>query len=324
MNPDLILQAIHFMKINKTTVFLLLIVVFLAACNTAKKSETDVEKLVIGVMSSMDYLPLAVAQNSGYFAENGVEITIQKFYSPNERDAALQSNNLDGTILDYTGGAIQNSGRIPLRFASQCDGTFELIVGKQSGISTLSDLKGKKIAVSRNTVIDFCTDLALEKAGLSVQDVEKPEINKIPLRLEMLRNAKIDASMLPDPFATIAKSEENRSIISMADLNVRVTGIAFLQKTIDEKPEALKKFYKAYNKAIEDLKTKPIEDFQSVLTEEVGFPPNLVSEIKLPDYSPAQLPQEADLLLVEKWLKERNLVKPDFDISSIIVTDFIP
>ena len=80
----------------------------------------------------------------------------------------------------------------------------------------------------------------------------------------------------------------------------------------------------AFGKSIEDLKTKPIEDFQSVLTEEVGFPPNLISQIKLPDYSPAQLPQEADLLLVEKWLKERNLVKPDFDISSIIVTDFIP
>ena len=32
-------------------------------------------------------------------------------------------------------------------------------------------LKGKKIAVSRNTVIDFCTDLALEKAGLSAEDV---------------------------------------------------------------------------------------------------------------------------------------------------------
>lgn len=306
------------------TIFILFFAVFLTACNTGKKSETTTEKLTIGVMSSLDYLPLAVAQSNGYFTENGVEVTIQKFYSQNERDAALQSNNLNGTILDYTGGAIQNSGGIPLRFASQCDATFELIVGKESGINTISDLKGKKIAVSRNTVIDFCTDLAVGKAGLLLNEVEKPEINKIPLRLEMLRNAKIDASMLPDPFATIAKSEGNKSVISMADLNVRVTGIAFLQKTIDEKPEALKKFYRAYNRAIEDLKTKPIGDFQTVLTEEVGFPSNLVSEIKLPDYSPAQLPKEADLLLVEKWLKERNLVKPDFDIKSIVVTDLIP
>ncbi|MDO5663952.1 MAG: MetQ/NlpA family ABC transporter substrate-binding protein [Bacteroidia bacterium] len=306
------------------TIFILSFAVFLTACNTGKKSEITAENLAIGVMSSMDYLPLAIAQSNGYFSENGVEVTIQKFYSPNERDAALQSNNLDGTILDYTGGAIQNSGGIPLRFASQCDATFELIVGKKSGINTISDLKDKKIAVSRNTVIDFCTDLAVEKAGLSLQDVEKPEINKIPLRLEMLRNAKIDASMLPDPFATIAKNEGNKSVISMVELDVRVTGIAFLQKTIDEKPEALKKFYRAYNKAIEDLKTKPIENFQTILTEEVGFPLNLVSEIKLPNYFPAQLPQEADLLLVEKWLKERSLVKPDFDIKTIIVSDLIP
>lgn len=308
----------------KPIVFLLFVALFLTTCHNAKKSESEVQKLTIGVMSSMDYLPLAVAQSNGYFSENGVEVTIQKFYSPTDRDAALQSNNLDGTILDYTGGAIQNSGGIPLRFASQCDGTFELIVGKESGINSLSDLKGKKIAVSRNTVIDFCTDLAIERAELSLQEIEKPEISKIPLRLEMLRNAKIDASMLPDPFATIARSEGNKSVISMAELDVRVTGIAFLQKTIDEKPEALKKFYLAYNKAINDLKTKPIQDFHAVLTEEVGFPPNLVSEIQLPDYSPAKVPQETDLLKVEKWLKERDLVKPDFDIKSIIVADFIP
>ena len=309
---------------NKTTVFFLFIAIFLSACNTAKKSESSVEKLTFGVMSSMDYLPLAIAQSKGYFTENGVDVAIQKFYSPNERDAALQSGNLDGTIIDYTGGAIQHSGGISLRFTSQCDGTFELIAGKESGIHSLADLKGKKIAVSRNTVIDFCTDLAVERAGLSPQDIEKPEINKIPLRLEMIRNAKIDASMLPDPFATLAKSDGNRSIISMADLGVRVTGMVFLQKAIDEKPDAIKKFYKAYNRAVEYIQSKPIEDFQSVLTEELGFPPHLVSEIVLPNYTAAKLPQETDLLLVEKWLKERGLVTSDFDIRTTVAAGFIP
>lgn len=293
------------------------------SCVQNNKKQTDSDTLTIGVMSSMDYLPLAVAQERGYFTDNNLEVIIQKFYSANERDAALQSNNLDGTILDYTGGAIQVAGGIPLRFTSQCDGTFEMIVAPSSNITELADLNGKKIAISRNTVIDFCTDMALSLAGLSNNDAEMVEINKIPLRLEMLNNSKIDATMLPDPFATIAKSENNKAIISMDQMGIRVTGIAFHQKAIDEKSSALKKLYIAYNKAIEDLTKEPVSNFESLLVKEVGVPAGIVSNIVLPNYSKAQIPSESDLQSVDKWLKNKNLVPKNFDINSIVASEII-
>ena len=304
---------------------MLILSFMISACGSDKKQNSDkTDKLILGVMSSMDYLPIAVAQQNGYFSENDLEVEIRKFYSANERDAALQSNNLDGTILDYTGGAIQLAGGIPLHFTSQCDGTFELIVSNSSNINSVQDLKDKKIAVSRNTVIDFCTDLALQKSGLRSDDAELIEINKIPLRLEMLNNDKIDASMLPDPFATIAKRDGNRSIITMNDLGVRVTGIAFLQKTIEEKPEALKKLYKAYNKAVEKINSGTTEQLEETLIKELGFPADAVNLVVLPEFSPAQLPQQSDLEEVEKWLKSKELIKDEFDISTIVAGGFIP
>lgn len=311
------------MRIKSVAIILSYIMIITSCNQNNKKQNSNTDQLTIGVMSSMDYLPLAVAQQRGYFAEDNLDVTIQKFYSPNDRDAALQSNNLDGTIIDYTGGAIQASGGIPLQFVSQCDGTFEMIVSKDSDISSIDDFKGKNIAISRNTVIDFCTDLTLSLAGMTTSDVELTEINKIPLRLEMLNNNKIDASMLPDPFATIAKSEGNRFIIDMNSLNTKVTGIAFLQKTINEKTEALRKLYVGYNKAIKDLQSEPISNFEEILIKEVGFPADLISEISLPDYTEAKKPQKSDLIAVEFWLKEKDLVSDDFNIESIIATGII-
>ena len=116
----------------------------------------------------------------GFFEAEGVSVTINKFYSANERDAAFQSGNLDGTILDYTGAAIQRAGGINLKVTSQCDGSFVLIASKESGVNSIHDLAGKSLAVSRNTIIDFCTDLVLQQANISLKDVEKVEINKIP------------------------------------------------------------------------------------------------------------------------------------------------
>lgn len=309
---------------NLKSLSILFLAITLFACQNTKKKSDPSQQLSIGVMSSMDYLPLVVAQKKGYFTENGIDVTLQKFFSANDRDAALQSGNLDGTILDYTGGAIQRAGGEKIKFASQCDGTFELLVGKTSGISSLNDLTGKNIAVSRNTVIDFCTDAALQQAEINQANVTKSEINKIPLRLEMLSNARIDATMLPDPFATIAKAEGNTSVISMAEMGYKVTGIAFLESSIAKKSEAIKKFYIAYNKAINDLLTNPIEDFHTILVEDIGFPEEVVKNVQLPAYTNASLPSEQDLLVTDKWLKEKNLVPSDFDIRSLVAPGLIP
>ncbi len=316
------------MHIKPLSIFsLLFFAMLLVACtNSGNKSvqkEGDVH-LNIGVMSSMDYLPLAVAQKNDFFEEEGVSITIHKFYSANERDAAFQSGNLDGTILDYTGAAIQLAGGIQLKVTSQCDGTFVMVASEESGVSSIQGLKEKQLAVSRNTVIDFCTDVVLQDANIALDAVERVEINKIPLRLEMLRNGKIDATMLPDPFATIALEGGNRSVIDIKDMDLRVTGIAFHDEVIAEKEEAIKSFYRAYNSAIELLKSEPISTFESLLIAEVGFPAELVANIQLPNYTLAQLPQEKDLKRVEEWLKMKNLVSADFDISTLIATGLIP
>lgn len=310
------------MKIK--SISFLLSLSLLLSCSAGKKKNSETLKLTVGVMSSMDYFPLAVAQEKGYFAEQGVEVTLQKFYAPNDRDAALQSGNLDGTILDYTGGAIQRAGGILLQFTSQCDGTFALMAGKDSGIASINDLKGKNLAVSRNTVIDFCSDMALEKGGLSDADINKSEINKIPLRLEMLRNGKIDATMLPDPFASMAKQSGNTSILTMNELGFHVTGIAFHEKSIREKAEAIKKFYIAYNKAIEDIQMQLATDFRDLLIQEIGFSPETIDSVVLPCYTKATLPQESDLSATLTWLKNRNLLTPDFDMQSLVAPGLIP
>ena len=309
------------------TIYFLLLSMLIVGCTNKRTTTNDATanlQLNLGVMSSMDYLPLAVAQAQGYFETEGVTVTIHKFYSANERDAAFQSGNLDGTILDYTGAAIQRSGGVPLKVTSQCDGSFVLIASKDSDVKSIADLKGKKLAISRNTIIDFCTDLVLQQAGIPIDDVERVEINKIPLRLEMLRNGKIDATMLPDPFATIALEDGNRNIIDISDLNVHVTGIAFHEEVIAQKKDAIQRFYRAYNQAVALLNTEPTETFRELLIKEIGFPIGLMSEIKLPKYSAAQLPQQSDLDAVAVWLKGKQLVTPDFDIATMVATDLIP
>lgn len=306
------------MKKNIFSIFIL--VCLLVSC----RSKTDQSNILnLGVMSSMDYLPLAVAQREGYFEKEGLNIKLHKFYSANDRDAAFQSGNMDGVIIDFTGAILQKSGGIDLKLTSKCDAPFYIVSSKESGIDSLSQMKGKKVAVSQNTVIDYCMDRALESVGLKDSDVEKVEINKIPLRFEMLQNNKIDATGLPNPFALMAENKGSKIITSNADLGFSITGIIFSTDAIDSKNKLIRKMYSAYNSGVQYLKSHKIEDIKDILKKDFGFTEDIVLNVVLPEYSEAKLCTENELKSVSDWLVGRGLIKGNANFNEITDNQFV-
>lgn len=303
-----------------TFFFLFSILVFLSSCGS---KEINKEILNLGVMSSMDYLPLAVAQREGYTEELGLKLNLRKFYSANERDAAFQSGNVDGVVIDFTGAVLQKAGGIKLKLTSKCDAPFYIVSSQQSRIDSISQLKEKKVAVSQHTVIDYCVDMALASVGLTASDIEKIEINKIPVRFEMLRNHQIDATGLPNPFAMMAVEEGDRIVTSNAELGFSITGIMFSENALQDKSEMIKKMYRAYNMGVNYLNSHTVGDIQDILVKELGFPENIAQKTVLPVYTHAAMPSDKDIQSVTDWLVSRNLIDPAFDKSTLLYDSFV-
>lgn len=309
------------MKYTKLLLLFAVLFSLLSACNTGKKVDNkELPVITIGVMPSMDYLPLAVAQREKYFEKHGVDVKIQKFVSANERDMAFQSASVDGGVTDYTSAALLKNGGFDMKLTSKCQAPFYIVSSPQSGITSLSQLKGKKIAVSQNTVIDFCVDMALADANLTGKDVNKIEVNKIPIRFEMLRNGKIDATGLPNPFALIAKNEGGNILISMDSLGYTVTGIVFSQKAIDEKADAIRNLYAAYNDGVAYLNSHSVADIEDILVNELNFPEGIAGQVSLPKYNNAQAVAAADKDVVDviKWLSGKGVISDSFDAGQLV------
>jgi len=311
----------------KKIVYLILlsvIIVFGTSCNNSEKTNKGTQTLNMGVMSSMDYLPLAVAQREGYFEKIGLDIKLHKFYSANERDAAFQSENVDGCVIDFTGAVLQKAGGLDLKLTSKCDAPFYIVAGKNTGVNTLQDLKGKQVAVSQNTVIDFIVDMALKSANLTDTDIKKVEINKIPVRFEMLRNQKIDATGLPNPFALMAQTDGDKIITSNDSLGFAITGIMFHQKAINEKKELIRKMYEAYNMGVDYLKSHTPMDVKDILVKDFGFPDDLITDnMKLYNYTPAEIPAGKDINSTIEWLIGKGLINSDFDKTTLLDSQFV-
>jgi NitT/TauT family transport system substrate-binding protein len=303
------------MKITRIRPLAVFLAAMLLSGCMAKKNE---RLLTLGVMPSMDYLPLAVAVHEGYTEQLELDLQIRRFYAATERDAAFQSANVDGTVIDYTGALLQKAGGIDLKLASRCSAPFYIIAGKNSGIKNLRDMKGKRVSVSQNTVIDFCVDMALGAAGLSGADVNKVEINRIPLRFEMLESGSIDATALPDPLAAAALMNGHTLLTTNLELGFAITGIMFTGKAAAEKKDLIRRMYQAWDRGVEYINSHSPADLAPILIESFGFTRENVQTARLDIYARAAPPDMADLRLTADWLLERGLTSADFDPASAV------
>lgn len=304
------------------SIVLTLALISVSAC-VGKKAQTTQTPMAItlGAMSSVDYIPFAVAEHMGINDSLGLEVELVKFFSANDRDAAFRTGSVDGTVIDFTGAAIQHAGGVPLSLVMKHDGLFEFIA---MGADSLQDLRGKRIAISRNTVIEYATDRMLATIGMTESDVNKVEINKIPLRMEMLLAGEIDASVFPDPFALISKAKGAASLISTKDMGFCVTGTMFTREAIETKAEAIRTLLKGYNLAVEYMRTHPRSEWLKVLVEDAGFPQEVAERVVLPEYTPAALPGAEDLAATIQWLKDKDLVPADYMGEGLVDDTLLP
>lgn len=308
-----------------TLVFLLgFMLMILGGCggNPAPKAE-KLQELTIGTMPDVDSIPFIIAQENGYFKEEGVTVVLKPFKSAMDRDSALQSGNLDGAISDMLAVAFAKAGGFDVKITSLTSGSYKLVAGSNEQAVTLADLKGKDIAISKHTIIEYVTDQMLTESKLSEANINKVVIPQIPTRLEMLQNGKLAAATLPEPMASIAISKGGKLINSADQLGIYPGILLFTEKTITDKKAELAAMYRAYNKAIDYLAKEPQEKYIDLLIEKGGFPPAVKGSLVLPEYKKAASPAKKDIDQCMRWLNEKNLVKQTYTYQDIVNDSFI-
>ena len=314
------------MKIKKlfATFMALTMVGTMAGCAKTETEEVkETKKLSFGAMSSIDIVPIVIAKEKGYFEEEGLELDFQTFTAAKDRDAALQAGELDGVIADEIGISIYQNSGIDMKITGQTNGAWTLVVGKDSGIESLKDLKGKKMAISENTMIDYLSDYIAEENGLNSSDIEKVAIPAMPARLEALRNKQVDAAILPAPFNDTAVADGGKGLATIDNADIMISAIAFLQDQIDNNEDAIKAFFAGYNKAVEYMKNTDIKEYEDIVISTVGYSEDAKGNIVLPELKTNYLPDVDKVQAVFDWSKNNGIMSEDLKAEDVIVDKFI-
>lgn len=305
-------------------VFILLLSIIMAfSFSACSKTSAKTRELNVGVLPDVDSIPLIIARHQGYFEAEGVNVNIQQFKSAKERDSAFQAGKLDGAVSDVLAAAFSRDGGFDVKITSMTNGSYKLLVNKNAAISSINDLKGKSIAISSNTIIEYATDMMLKEDGVQDMTIKKTPIAEIPVRLEMLQNGKVDAATLPDPLATVAEKNGAVLLNSTDKLNINPGVLIFTSSSIKSKTKGLEAFYRAYNKAVEYLKSQPVSSYIDTVITAAGFPGDVRDSIVLPSYTKASMPSEKDVDDVIVWLKDKSLIKNKYTFKDLTDSRFV-
>ena len=303
------------MKCKKLVATLTLIpTLMLAGCSTSSTSPEETLSLKIGVMPAVDTAPIYLAEEKGYFDELGLDLTIELFNNASDRQTALQTHAIDGAMTDLIAVATNINGGFDLKATTLTDGVFPVLV--RAGYEETPEIK---VAMMEVSVSNFLID---EWLG-DDYTIEKVFINDIPARLEMIKSGQVDMGLFPEPMASngAANGDLEKRIYTPED-GICPNVMAFTDKALTEKEEAIARFHEGYNKAAQDLMENP-DEARTLLIEKLNLNPAIQDDIILPTYSLAHLPEEAYIQKIMDWSSETLNQELNLVPSNLIEGKFV-
>ncbi|MBU3130892.1 ABC transporter substrate-binding protein [Clostridium gasigenes] len=311
------------MKIKKIIAATMVLAMATTMVACGNKKEETAEKgakttLRVGVMGSIDAVPLVIAKENGYFEELGIDLDLQIFKAAKDRDAALQAEQLDGVLCDEVAISIYQNSGIDMKITGTTNGSWTLVAGKDSEINSIDDLVGKKVGISERTMIDYLADNIANENGIDASSIEKVAVPAMPARLEALKNNQIDAAILPAPFNDTAIADGGREITKIYNKDIMISTTAFLQEIITKNPKDIKNFYKAYDKAIDYINNNDISKYEDIIISTVGYSEDMRGNIELPEFKNNYLPSEEKVQTVLDWSKAKGIITKELKAKDVI------
>lgn len=163
---------------NKSLVFILTLMI-LALFSAGSASAGEKITLLLDWFVNPDHAPIIVAQEMGYFADQGLDVEITAPANPNDPPKLVAAGKADLAVSYQQQHHLQVAEGLPLvRIATLVATPLNaLVVLADSDIKTLADLKGKTVGYSVGGFETVLLKVMLESAGLTIDDVKLVNVN---------------------------------------------------------------------------------------------------------------------------------------------------
>ena len=201
------------------------------------------------------YNPVSILlKNKGWleeeFAEEGVEIRWVLSLGSNKALEYLRGNSVQFGSTAGAAAVVGRAGGLPIKAVyvySKPEWTA-LVTRRDSGITSLQDLEGKSVAVTRGTDPHIFLLRALDQVGLGEDDI-RPVLLQHPDGYRALTSGQVDAWAGLDPHMAQAELESD-AVLFFRDPDLNTYGVLNVREDFAaDHPEAVSRVLAVYEKA---------------------------------------------------------------------------
>jgi sulfonate transport system substrate-binding protein len=257
-----------------------------------------------------------LALNLGYFDEELEKVGYKAEYigfgqGGTAVNEALSSNRLDLAFVGDIPPLIAKSNGLDIKAVASLNSQAELgiVVGNNSGISTVSDLKGKKVVAAFGTVTYVYLINLLNSNGMSIDDVEI--INDIANGATLVASGDADAVVSTGAGIYQFQNAGIGKVLASSRDNTDISAQFFVYGNtgyINENPEAIKAIIKALIRSKDTANADPDAAYKAL--EVTDKPASVVEQI---------YPREIGFDMFDPYLTKKAYEK--LDKTSKILTD---
>lgn len=165
------------------------------ACSSSEETDllpeeieqhTSTKALRVGVVPIEECLPVTVAQHLGLLDSLHADVLVKRYDALSECKAAKEKGEIDVMVEDSTIA-------------------FTFLTSKKSRIHRISQLSDKVIAADGDGYSTKLAYVAIDSLLKQKRHVFVIRVEDLSVRTRMLMTGNVDAALLPEPWATMAK-----------------------------------------------------------------------------------------------------------------------
>lgn len=161
---------------------------------SASEAPMTMDDIVVGYIPDTNgSMLMAVAEQEDLWAKHGLNVKTQTFTNGPLQIQALGTGDLDFGYIGFGALWLPMTGKAKV-VAIQSLGKADRVIA-QPGITSMEDLRGKKVGVPEGTSGDTILSLALEAAGMTVDDIDRIPMDP-PTAISAFASGQIDAAGL--------------------------------------------------------------------------------------------------------------------------------
>jgi ABC-type nitrate/sulfonate/bicarbonate transport system substrate-binding protein len=271
------------------------------------------QSVTIGSLNHESCALIYVAEDQGFFKENGLKITLRDYEAGTRSIKDLEKGDLDIALSTEFPIALEAIDKGDIRIIGSIDkyNTLYLIGRRDRGIGNLSDLKGRKVGFVPRTIQEFYLGRFLNLHGMNLRDIAAVYV-PFPQSVDALGNSSVDASVADNKFLYQMKAQLGEKLVTwpvQSDQNSFMVMVC-RGDWASQKTETIVRLLRSLNQAEEYLVNHPAES-KAIVQKKLNYSDDF-TEAVWPDHQ-FSLSLDQSLLIAMndegRWAINNNMTK---------------